>query len=115
LEEPRNLRRVTRVAAIILQGHDDRAPAPPHSEAEVRVTPKLPPELVKKPAPPPPPPVLDVWWKCKPCGKAFTPAPDAADDEAVRCPNCNARLGLAGEFRTDPTPSRVRARLIRKS
>lgn len=79
------------------------------------VTPKLPPELVKKPAPPPPPPVLDVWWKCKPCGKAFTPAPDAADDEAVRCPNCNARLGLAGEFRTEPTPARVRARLIRKS
>lgn len=79
------------------------------------VTPKLPPELVRKPAPPPPPPVLDSWWKCKPCGKAFTPPPEAADDEVVRCPNCNARLGLAGEFRTEPTPARVRARLIKKS
>jgi hypothetical protein len=34
-----------------------------------------------------------------------------ADDEAVRCPSCNARLGKAAQFRTDaPDQAKVRAR-----
>jgi DNA-directed RNA polymerase subunit RPC12/RpoP len=52
-------------------------------------------------------------WKCKPCGKAFQVAAELADDEAVRCPACNARLGLAGDFRGEtPNLERIRARPV---
>jgi hypothetical protein len=61
----------------------------------------------------PPPPAVD--WKCKPCGTGFNVPAELADDEAVRCPSCNAKLGLAGDFRQDPpnTP-RLRARPVAK-
>ncbi len=50
-------------------------------------------------------------WKCRPCGAAFDPPASLADDEHVRCPSCNARLGLAGDFRSDPPAvDRLRAR-----
>jgi DNA-directed RNA polymerase subunit RPC12/RpoP len=50
-------------------------------------------------------------WKCKPCGKGFDVAAELADDDAVRCPACNARLGLAKDFRSDPPNlAKVRAR-----
>jgi DNA-directed RNA polymerase subunit RPC12/RpoP len=51
-------------------------------------------------------------WKCKPCGKPFQVLSELADEEWVRCPACNARLGLAADFRGDPPNlERVRARL----
>ena len=50
-------------------------------------------------------------WKCKPCGAAFEVAPDSAE-EFVRCPKCNARLGLTADFLSDPPKSqRLRARV----
>jgi putative FmdB family regulatory protein len=65
-------------------------------------------------AAPPPRPVFD--WKCKPCGKGFAVAAELMDDDAVRCPNCNARLGLARDFRaTPPNIDKVRARYLVKS
>jgi DNA-directed RNA polymerase subunit RPC12/RpoP len=70
------------------------------------------------PAPPPAPaarapePAKALTWKCKPCGKAFQTPAELADDESVRCAACNARLGLAADFRADPPNlDRVRARL----
>ncbi len=66
--------------------------------------------LKNPPAPkvPPPPPSR---WKCKPCGGLVEVAASLADDEAVRCPSCNARLGKAGQFRADgPEQQKVRAR-----
>jgi DNA-directed RNA polymerase subunit RPC12/RpoP len=51
-------------------------------------------------------------WKCKPCGATFQVSHDLADEDAVRCPSCNARLGKAGEFRANPPPPRVRARRV---
>lgn len=66
-----------------------------------------------KPAPPPPQPA--PTWKCRPCGAAFTPPVEAADDDAVRCPACNAKLGPAGEFRqATPNLERLRARPIKR-
>jgi DNA-directed RNA polymerase subunit RPC12/RpoP len=51
-------------------------------------------------------------WKCKPCGKPFQVLSELADEDSVRCPACNARLGLASDFRADPPQlERVRARL----
>ncbi len=51
-------------------------------------------------------------WKCKPCGKPFQVLSELADEDSVRCPACNARLGLAADFRADPPElERVRARL----
>lgn len=64
--------------------------------------------------PPPPPPAPSFGWKCKPCGKGFDPPAEGPDDEVVRCPNCNARVGVAGDFRTDPPPARLRARPVKK-
>jgi DNA-directed RNA polymerase subunit RPC12/RpoP len=50
-------------------------------------------------------------WVCKPCGMRFEPALDVADDEDVRCPSCNAKLGKAKAFKQpDPETARVRAR-----
>jgi hypothetical protein len=60
----------------------------------------------RKPVAPTPP-----GWKCRPCGAAFDPPPSLADDDHVRCPSCNARLGLARDFRSDPPAvDRLRAR-----
>jgi len=69
------------------------------------------PPPVKAPPPPPPP---SFGWKCKPRGKGFDPPAEGPDDEVVRCPNCNARVGVAGDFRADPPPARLRARPVKK-
>ena len=74
------------------------------------------PSYQERPAapPPPPPPVGD--WKCKPCGAQFDPPAELADDESVRCPACNARLGPAGDFRADPPRvEKLRARYLKKA
>jgi DNA-directed RNA polymerase subunit RPC12/RpoP len=58
-----------------------------------------------------PPPLRAMTWKCKPCGKRFEVLSGLADTDSVRCPACNARLGLAGDFRADPPElEKVRAR-----
>jgi DNA-directed RNA polymerase subunit RPC12/RpoP len=46
------------------------------------------------PPPPPPAPAATGDWKCKPCGSRFDPPAELADEDSVRCPSCNARLGL---------------------
>ena len=51
-------------------------------------------------------------WKCKPCGTGFQVDAALGDHEDVRCPSCNARLGLAGDFRQDPPSPKVRARPV---
>ncbi|NQE61952.1 hypothetical protein [Caulobacter sp. RHG1] len=68
-------------------------------------------------APPPPPPAPVVGdWKCKPCGTRFDPPVDLPDEESVRCPSCNARLGLASDFRADPPNlAKLRARHLKKA
>jgi DNA-directed RNA polymerase subunit RPC12/RpoP len=55
-----------------------------------------------------------LQWKCKPCGAAFEVAGELADDAAVRCPSCNARLGRAEQFRSDPPDPKVRARQVER-
>lgn len=74
---------------------------------------------VKKPAPARPPrpepvaapPQPAYAWKCRPCGNGFNVPEEAADTDAVRCPSCNARLGLAADFRSDPpNTDKLRAR-----
>jgi DNA-directed RNA polymerase subunit RPC12/RpoP len=58
------------------------------------------------------PPAPARRWKCKPCGAALEVPASLADEDAVRCPSCNARLGRAGQFRSeDPEQQKVRARL----
>ncbi len=64
-------------------------------------------------SPPPPPPEPVFGWKCKPCGQGFDPLIGASDDEAVRCPKCNARIGKVGDFKLDPIPAKVRARPVK--
>ncbi|MDR3511756.1 MAG: hypothetical protein P4L73_08985 [Caulobacteraceae bacterium] len=81
----------------------------------LKAGPKLP--EAGEPAPPAaapaPAPVVLSEWKCKPCGKTFQVPPELGDDEPVRCPACNARLGLAKEFRVeDPALAKVRARHV---
>ena len=67
-------------------------------------------------APPPPPPAPVGDWKCKPCGARFDPPAELADEESVRCPSCNARLGLASDFRSDPPNlAKLRARHLKKA
>lgn len=68
------------------------------------------------PEPPPPPPPATGDWKCKPCGARFDPPADLADEDSVRCPSCNARLGLAADFRADPPRvEKLRARYLKKA
>ena len=63
-------------------------------------------------APVAPPAPKAMTWKCKPCGKPFQVLAELTDEESVRCPACNARLGLAADFRSDPPNlEKVRARL----
>ncbi len=50
-------------------------------------------------------------WRCKPCGSDFEVDSALGDAEVVRCPSCRARLGKAGQFRSNgPDVERVRAR-----
>jgi len=51
------------------------------------------------PPPPPAPPPPPSAWKCRPCGMGFDVAESMADEDWVRCPKCNARVGRAGDFR----------------
>jgi len=52
-------------------------------------------------------------WRCKPCGTGFNVPTDLAEDESVRCPACNARLGLLKDFSGDePNLAKVRARKV---
>ena len=67
---------------------------------------KAPPPGLKTPAAP-------AAWRCKPCGAPVEVAVTLADEDEVRCPSCNALLGRASQFRSDPPQlQRVRARLI---
>jgi hypothetical protein len=74
------------------------------------VTPMTP---VAKPARPTPVVAKTPDWKCKPCGTAFDVPAEVTDEESVRCPSCNAKLGLAKDFRdTPPNTSKLRARYV---
>lgn len=70
--------------------------------------------VVVAPEPPPPPPAVGDF-KCKPCGTRFDPPAELADEDSVRCPSCNARLGLASDFRAvPPNVDKLRARYLKK-
>jgi DNA-directed RNA polymerase subunit RPC12/RpoP len=70
--------------------------------------------VMMAPEPPPPPPATGDF-KCKPCGARFDPPAELADEDSVRCPSCNARLGLAADFRADPPRlEKLRARYLKK-
>jgi DNA-directed RNA polymerase subunit RPC12/RpoP len=72
-----------------------------------------PPEAPTPAAPSAPVEAKPQLWKCKPCGKTFEVPAELGDEEAMRCPACNARLGLAKEFRVaDPEQAKVRARPV---
>ncbi len=73
------------------------------------------PVRAKAPEPAPAAPAVQYDWKCKPCGAGLNVADDLPDDETVRCPNCNARLGVAGDFRADPPPAKLRARPAKRA
>jgi DNA-directed RNA polymerase subunit RPC12/RpoP len=96
-------------------------PVAPGSRSTTRIvrefkpaSPSRPPRQPRFEAPAPPPKAKFVGWKCKPCGKGFEVSPELADEDAVRCPSCNARLGLARDFRSDPPNiDKVRARLVK--
>lgn len=49
-------------------------------------------------------------WRCKPCGAVAEISGEAAEDEIVRCPHCNAKLGRVAQFRRNE--GAVRARRI---
>jgi DNA-directed RNA polymerase subunit RPC12/RpoP len=72
--------------------------------------------VVMTPEPPPPPaPPATGDFKCKPCGARFDPPAELADEDSVRCPSCNARLGLASDFRAvPPNVDKLRARYLKK-
>jgi DNA-directed RNA polymerase subunit RPC12/RpoP len=73
------------------------------------------PEPIRKaaPPPPPPPPPAQVFaWKCKPCGAGFNVGDELAEDVVIRCPSCNAKIGVVADFRADPTPTKLRARPV---
>jgi rubrerythrin len=62
---------------------------------------------------PPPAAKTPRAWRCKPCGAPVEIAATLADDGEVRCPACNALLGTAHQFRSDPPQlQRIRARLV---
>jgi hypothetical protein len=76
--------------------------------------PARPPRPPRAAAPAAKPSPLD--WKCKPCGKSLAVPPELGDEDPVRCPSCNARLGLARDFRSDPPNlAKVRARMVAKA
>ena len=70
--------------------------------------------MAPEPTPPAAPPATGDF-KCKPCGTRFDPPAELADEDSVRCPSCNARLGLAADFRaTPPNVDKLRARYLKK-
>jgi DNA-directed RNA polymerase subunit RPC12/RpoP len=74
--------------------HLKLAPAPPPAAA--------PPATASEPS----------AWKCKPCGKPVPIRAELDDEAVVRCPSCNARLGLARDFRQTPPSPKLRARRV---
>jgi DNA-directed RNA polymerase subunit RPC12/RpoP len=64
------------------------------------------------PAPKAPPPAAakETRWKCKPCGAAVVLTGAEPEDQEVRCPACNAKLGLVAQFLSDPPSPKIRAR-----
>lgn len=67
------------------------------------------------PAPkaPPKPAAAPVRWKCKPCGATVTVIGTEPPEQDIRCPACNARLGLASSFLSDPPLiEKIRARRL---
>jgi DNA-directed RNA polymerase subunit RPC12/RpoP len=91
-----------------------RAPEPPPEPAPRLGSPRF--FKPARPEPPPAPPAPQHAWKCRPCGTGFTPAPDLAEEDFVRCPSCNARLGRAADFRADPpNVEKLRARYVKRS
>lgn len=71
--------------------------------------------VAKTPAPAPAEPAVIFRWKCKPCGTAFGIPDEAGDADIVRCPACNAKLGVAADFRAEPPNlEKVRARQVKK-
>ena len=73
---------------------------------------KFPPAAAPAPAPAPLSELVGVRWKCKPCGALVTVTGQEPPDADVRCPACNARLGLAGDFQTPEGAAKVRARRL---
>ena len=63
--------------------------------------------------PPPAPAKPTFGWKCKPCGEGFDPPVAAPEDQEVRCPSCNAKIGKAADFAKDTPPNRLRARRVK--
>lgn len=81
--------------------------SPPALPVEPPSTPKFTPAPAPMAAPPPP---AGPRWKCKPCGANVLLTGAEAPAEVIRCPDCNARLGTAGDFAVNSP--RVRARRI---
>jgi len=59
-----------------------------------------------------PPPSLGSRWKCKPCGALVEVSGLEAPTDEIRCPTCNAKLGLGADFQASPPPRRIRARRV---
>lgn len=75
---------------------------------------KFPPAAPPAPEPSPQPAPAEATgerWKCKPCGGVVILTGDEPADQDIRCPACNARLGLAGDFQAGGE-TRVRARRL---
>lgn len=69
------------------------------------------PILSLKARPKPPTPV-GSRWKCKPCGAVVVITGGEAPEDDIRCPTCDARLGIAADFLATPPSTRVRARRV---
>jgi DNA-directed RNA polymerase subunit RPC12/RpoP len=102
MEDPPKRKILSLKFAVPLPGVPEGPGFKPPPKAPARVSaPKPPPAPAKIAAPAP--------WKCKPCGKGFDVPASVPDDEDFRCPSCNARLGMAGDFRARNL-DRLRAR-----
>lgn len=76
-------------------------------------TPRRPILSLKFPPKPKAAAVAPTRWKCKPCGATVTITGAEAPDQDIRCPACNARLGLASSFLVDPPlVEKIRARRL---
>ncbi len=61
---------------------------------------------------PPRPPAVESRWKCKPCGGLVVLTGREDPESHIRCPTCNARLGLAAHFLNPSPTATVRARKL---
>jgi len=104
-DEPRPRRTLSLKPGVVVT-----RPLGPEPLTPIRTArPSRPPKAPK----PPPPPAQIFGWKCKPCGQGFDPPEGAPEDQDVRCPSCNARVGKVGDFALDPPPNRLRARRVK--